>query len=191
VRIWRACGDDDFGRVVRLCVLLGARRSEIGGIAWSELRDLDGPQPYWELPAARSKNRKAHRLALLPMVLAIIRAVPHLVGRDKLFGSHAAEGFSAWAKAKRALDARVGVGDWTLHDIRRSCATRMADLGVQPHIIEQVLNHQSGHKAGPAGIYNRSSYEREVKAALALWSDHIRTVVEGGERKVVALAEHA
>ena len=45
--------------------------------------------------------------------------------------------------------------DWTLHDLRRTVATRMADLGVQPHIIEAVLNHVSGHKAGVAGIYNR------------------------------------
>jgi hypothetical protein len=56
---------------------------------------------------------------------------------------------------------------------------------VQPHIIEQILNHVSGHKAGPAGIYNKSSYEREVRNALATWHDHIRTLVEGGARKVV------
>jgi integrase len=43
-----------------------------------------------------------------------------------------------------------------LHDLRRTAATGMADIGVQPHIIEAVLNHQSGHKAGIAGIYNRS-----------------------------------
>jgi hypothetical protein len=59
---------------------------------------------------------------------------------------------------------------------------------VQPHIIEQILNHQSGYKAGPAGIYNRSSYEREVRAALALWADHVRTLVDGGERKVIPYA---
>ena len=65
----------------------------------------------------------------------------------------------------------------------------MADLGVQPHIIEQILNHQSGHKAGLAGIYNRSSYEREARAALALWANHVRTLVEGGERKVVPMRQ--
>ena len=67
-----------------------------------------------------------------------------------------------------------------LHDLRRTVATRMADLGVQPHIIEQILNHQTGHKRGPAGIYNRSSYEREVRGALALWADHVRR--GGGQR---------
>jgi hypothetical protein len=73
-----------------------------------------------------------------------------------------------------------------VHDIRRSVATKMADIGVQPHIIEQILNHQSGHKRGPAGVYNRSVYEREVRAALGLWADHVRALVGGGERKVLA-----
>ena len=71
------------------------------------------------------------------------------------------------------MAALPAVTNWNVHDLRRTVATRMADLGVQPHIIEQVLNHQSGHKRGPAGIYNRSPYEREVKAALALWQDHV------------------
>jgi len=64
----------------------------------------------------------------------------------------------------------------------------MADIGVQPHIIEEILGHTSGHKSGVAGIYNRSVYEREVRAALALWEDHVRTIVEGGERKVIPYA---
>ena len=60
----------------------------------------------------------------------------------------------------------------------------MTDLGIQPHIVEQVLNHQSGHKGGIAGIYNRSSYAREVRAAL-VWADHVRALADGGERKVI------
>ena len=61
----------------------------------------------------------------------------------------------------------------------------MADIGIAPHIIEEILNHVSGHKAGVSGIYNRSSYDREVRAALALWEDHLRSIVDGGERKVL------
>jgi hypothetical protein len=63
----------------------------------------------------------------------------------------------------------------------------MADLGVAPHIIEACLNHYSGHRAGVAGIYNRSSYDREVRAALAMWADHVRTLIDGGERKIVPI----
>ena len=110
-----------------------------------------------------------------------------MLGRDQLFGMRASRGFTGWAaKAERALRAASQVTDWRLHDLRRTVATRMADLGVQPHIIEAVLNHVSGHKGGVAGIYNRSSYEREVRAALMLWADHVRALVEGGETKVLA-----
>jgi integrase len=185
VAIWKACGDDSFGKLVKLCVLLGARRSEIGGMRWSEL-DID--TATWVLPAARSKNRREHTLPLMPMALEIIATVPRLVGRDHLFGERSDHGFTQWC-AKQELDARLGgeVGDWDLHDVRRSVATRLADLGIAPHIIEQLLNHISGHKLGVAGVYNRSSYEREVKAALALWADHVRALVEGTAKKVVPL----
>jgi len=53
----------------------------------------------------------------------------------------------------------------------------MADLGVLPHVIEAVLNHVSGHKAGVAGIYNRSTYANEKRAALDLWASHLRVIV--------------
>jgi integrase len=183
--IWRACGDDAFGKVIKLLVLTACRRAEIGDGCWSELDDPERPSTF-TIPARRAKNGRAHTLPVMPMMRDIIASVPRLVSRDQLFGLRG-DGFTGWVKGKHALDERSGVTAWTVHDIRRSAATRMADLGVQPHIIEQILNHQSGHKAGPAGIYNRSSYEREVRAALALWEDHIRTLVGGGERKVLPL----
>jgi integrase len=186
-RIWRACDDDDHGRIVKLLVLTGARRSEIGGIAWSEL-DLE--RGVWTLATARSKNHRPHALPIMPMMRHILDAVPHMVGRDQLFGARGA-GFQTWSANKQRLDAASGVNDWVVHDIRRSLATRMADLGVAPHIIEQILNHQSGYKRGPAGTYNRSIYEREVRAALALWSDHVRSIVDDGRRKIVHLPQAA
>jgi integrase len=183
--IWKACGDDDYGRCIRLLILLGARRQEIGGSCW---REFDFERGTWTLPASRSKNGRAHTLPLLPAVRAIISAVPCMASRDQLFGARA-NGFTGWQRGKAALDQRSGVRGWCVHDVRRSVATRLADLGVLPHVIEQILNHQSGHRAGPAGIYNRSSYEREVTAALARWEDHIRSLVAGGKRKVLAFRQ--
>ena len=154
--VWHACGDDDHGKIVKLLICTGCRRQEIGGCAWPEFSDLDGPKPTWTLPANRSKNGRAHTLPLMPMALDIIKSVPKMVSRDQLFGAHSPAGFTAWAKEKRALDARSGVSNFTVHDIRRSVATKLADIGVQPHIIEQILNHVSGHRAGAAGVYNLS-----------------------------------
>ena len=62
----------------------------------------------------------------------------------------------------------------------------MADIGIMPHIIEEILNHVSGHKAGVAGIYNRSLYAGEVTTALARWGAHVLALVRGASN-VVAL----
>jgi hypothetical protein len=86
-------------------------------------------------------------------------------------------GFSGWSRAKASLDTRINkarvehlgnraeeITPWRIHDIR-PVATGMADIGVQPHIIEAALNHISGHKAGVAGIYNQAIYASEKRAA--------------------------
>jgi integrase len=182
--IWTAATDGlgDFGKIIQLLILTGARRQEIGGMRWPE---LDDNARTWTIPAARSKNGKAHALPLPPAAWDIIKSVPLRVGRDQLFGEKSRGGFCSWHVFKKPLDAKSGTTGWVIHDLRRTVATRLADIGVQPHIIEQILNHQSGHKRGPAGIYNRSSYEREVRAALALWADHVSALVTGEERKVL------
>jgi integrase len=187
--VWRACGNDDFGRVVKLLLLTGARKKEIGGLSWAE---LDTDNGTWTLPAERAKNGRAHTLPLPPMAWSIIEEVPHRASRDHLFGIWSKDGFSNW-DAKDAFDKSLGdtVRPFDLHDLRRTVATGMADIGVQPHVIEQILNHVSGHRAGVAGIYNRSSYEREVRAALALWTDHVRTLVDGSARKVLLMPQGA
>jgi integrase len=156
-------------------------------MCWSEL-DLE--RATWTIPPRRTKNKREHVLPLMPLALDVIASVPRRVSRDQVFGSRSAEGLRHW-HAKAELDRRLGptVAPWRLHDLRRSAATRMADLGVQPHIIETILNHQSGHRGGVAGIYNRSTYEKEKRAALALWADHVRTIVAGGERKIVSFPQ--
>jgi integrase len=82
--------------------------------------------------------------------------------RPSLFGEGQGP-FQGWSKARAGLDRRAAaaghpLAPWRLHDLRRTVATRLAELGVQPHVIEAVLNHVSGHQAGVAGIYNRVLY---------------------------------
>jgi integrase len=183
--VWNGAGDDDFGRIVRLLILTGQRRTEVGGMRWQE---IDRTKATWTIPAGRAKNGREHTLPLTPLALDIIASAPRIVGRDYLFGPRAA-GFTSWNRPKQMLDARLGdqIKPWTLHDLRRTCATRMCDLGVAPHVVEQILNHQSGHRAGVVGVYNKSRYEAEVKAALALWSDHLCALIQGGKRKIVSM----
>jgi hypothetical protein len=110
--------------------------------------------------------------------------LPLIKGSDLLFtGATGRTAFSGLAKAKARLHAemtrQLGTEPpaWALHDIRRTVATGMAEIGVQPHVIEAVLNHVSGHKAGVAGVYNRASYAGEMAAALDKWAGYIKTIV--------------
>jgi integrase len=184
-RIWNAATEigGDYSAVIRLLILTGARRAEVGDMTWPEI-NLDAGT--WTIPAERSKNHRQHVLPVMPMMRQIIDTVLRMASRDALFGRRG-RGFTAWSwkDCKPRLDQVSGVRNWRVHDLRRSAATKMADIGVPPHIIEAVLNHHSGHRAGVAGIYNRSPYEREVRNALAMWHDHLRTLIAGSERVVL------
>jgi integrase len=177
--------DTEYGKILWLLALLGARATEIGGICQSELNFDAG---IWTLPSERSKNHHAHAIALPPAALAIIRSVPR-TEREHLFGARAGAGFTSWPWHKQELDRKLGgaVKPWRVHDVRRTVATRLADIGIEPHVIEAVLNHYSGHRRGTAGTYNRSTYERAVKAALTRWSEHVLALVEGRSATVVPL----
>jgi integrase len=176
--IWRACCDDDFGRIVRLLVLTSCRRQEVAGMRWSE---LDPKRGVWAIPPERTKNKRLHVLPLSGTAWAIITAVDRRPGNDYLFGRR---GFTSWLE-KAAFDKRSNVLNWKLHDLRRTTATGLANLGIQPHVVEQILNHASGHKRGVAGIYNRADYRVEVRAALAVWSDLVRALADGTAPAIV------
>ena len=103
--IWRACGDDDYGRMYQAANPHRRARHEIGGMAWSEMYFEQGT---WTLPGSRSKNKKAHVLPLLPAMLAVIKDVPRMAGRDLLFGARARRASPTGRATRRgSISARV------------------------------------------------------------------------------------
>src|SRR5262249_6629475 len=183
--IWAACRDNGFGAIIRLLVLTGQRKSEIGSLRWDEVQD-----EQIVLPPQRTKNGRTHGVPLSDAAKAILDKF-RSNHRTYVFGRYDS-GFGGWNTAKSELDANIAkaskpIEHWTLHDLRRTAATRMADLGVQPYIIEAVLNHVSGHRAGVAGIYNRATYDKEKREALNLWAEHVLATVEGHAAKVLPL----
>ena len=156
------------------------------------MSEIDFKQGLIVLPPARTKNKREHQLPLSPQVREILQrringAAATNVHKAKLNGNgkgnatndagvFGVDGFSigGWYGPKVTLDRRVSLPKpWRLHDLRRTAATMMAELGVLPHIIEAILNHVSGHKAGVAGIYNRARYENEMRQALELWANKV------------------
>jgi integrase len=168
--LWRGLDDDRFSNVVRLLLLTGQRRNEIGLLRWGEV-DLAGKQI--NLPAVRVKNGRDHSVPLSRQALAILDRLPRRNVSDYVFGDR---GFTGWSAPKTALDQRIGIAPWRLHDLRRTCATQLGELGVQPHHIEAILNHYSGHRAGVAGVYQRAKYEGDMRAGLQAWADWLEQI---------------
>jgi integrase len=191
-QIWNALEDDHFGAIMKLLALTGQRAAEISGLRWSELKD----DAFVLLPE-RTKNGREHTIPLSKPAHAIIAAQLRRQGsdgklRDLIFG-YADGPFSGWTGSKKLLNARIEkvsgnpLPHWTPHDLRRSFATHASKLGIQPHVIEAILNHVSGFRAGVAGIYNRNPYDVEKRTALANWADHLLAIVDGRESNVTPL----
>ena len=194
--VWQATeGPGDFNAAVRLLMLTGQRREEVGGMARSELDARVPSKSVWSLPGSRTKNRRPHDVPLSSAALAVLERHPARDGRALVFGIGQG-GFSGWSKGKAALDVRIAtarakaagrakpnaedtLAAWRLHDLRRSVVTHMAEIGIQPHVIEAVVNHISGHKGGVAGVYNRATYAAEKRAALDRWAEWLTGRVAG------------
>jgi integrase len=166
-QLWRTLGDGTFADIVRLLLLTGARRSEIGSLRWSE---VDPARKQVVLPPERVKNGREFTLPLSTQALAILTRQPRRNSTDFVFNDR---GYQDWDRGKSALDKRLPIAPWRLHDLRRTCATQLGELGVQPHHIEAILNHYSGHRSGVAGVYQRAKYSDEMRSALQRWADHI------------------
>ncbi|HFA60009.1 MAG TPA: DUF4102 domain-containing protein [Rhodospirillales bacterium] len=191
--IWRATDParGDHACIVRLLILTGCRREEVGGMKWEE---LDLSHRLWTLPAVRSKNRRPHAVPLSPPAIAILESRPRRLRREHVFGA-GRSGFSGWSRSKAVLDRRIAemlgkpLVPWRLHDIRRSVVTHLHELGLaEPHVVEAIVNHVSGHKAGIAGVYNLATYETEKRRALDAWADAVRRAAEGSAASLRAVS---
>lgn len=183
---------DLFEGIIKVLILTGQRRNEVAGMRWSEL-DLDAG--LWSLPEDRTKNHRPHLVPLPDPVKDVLRerqAEQKAMGMRTpyVFTSTGGAPFSGWSKSKVRLDGRAGIAPWTLHDLRRTLVTRLSeDLRIPPHIVEAIVNHVSGTKAGVAGTYNRAMYLDERRNALGAWAAYVlRLVGEVTGTNVVELA---
>jgi integrase len=207
--IWKHAGDDHYGSILKLLMLTGQRADEMASLLWSEITETTVPErrvtdtirlPQFnvkviDLPPERTKNNKPHIIPLSERAAAILAKQPQRANdngklREFVFGV-GQHGFSGWSRCKERIDERIEkdiekpLDHWTPHDLRRTMSTLMNNrLGVLPHVVEAILNHVSGSKAGVAGVYNKALYLRERVEALNLWADHLLSIIEERENNV-------
>jgi integrase len=181
--VWAAAQAEGgtFGSLLRLLILTACRRREVSHARWAE---FDVPGRMWTLPGARTKNARVHAIPLSDAALAVFAEIKRIPGADHVFGLGGRSGFSGYSKAKGRIDTRIAklnegkpIAAWGLHDIRRTVATRLVDLGTAPHVVEEILNHASG-KSRVASIYNRSKLEPEKREALERWAEYVDRLVD-------------
>ena len=182
-----------FGPIVKLLVLTGQRRSEVANLDWSE---IDLKANLWNLPAARSKNGQDHVVHLAPQTIDVLMSLPS-VKRGKapahgfMFKGFGKAGFNGFSKAKANFDHLCGVKDWRLHDIRRTVATGLREMGIGQDVTERILNHKGQSQTGIAAVYDKSKLMGHRKAALESWAAHVEALFAGKAAKVIPFAANA
>ncbi len=165
VEVWRGVPSGVYGDIVKLLALTGQRRGQIAALSPTFVR---GELLTW--PSSRMKSNRTHSIPITPMVAEILARYPKGLPVIK-----------HWAWFKKKLDRNSGIYDWVLHDLRRTFATKLAEMGVAPHIIERILAHSSGTISGVAAIYNRYSFLPEMREALLKWETRLHTLLSNTE----------
>jgi integrase len=166
-----------YGAIVELLALTGQRREEVAGL---QREELDLAHRVWTIPKQRTKNAKAHVVHLSDQSVAVLKRADQ---RGPLLGT---EPFQDFSRAKRLPDHVSGLAGWRLHDLRRTCVSGMARLGIPPHIADKILNHNAGTISGVAAVYQRHEFLSERREALERWGAHAAHIVAEASGEVRA-----
>ncbi len=156
--------DGPYGHIVEVLALTGQRREEVARCTWDE---IDLKTRTWKISSDLTKNAKSHEVHLSGPVIAVLSRANEQA--KFVFSRSADSSFQDFSAAKRELDRLSGVTGWRLHDLRRTCVSGMARLGIAPHVADKILNHQAGTISGVAAVYQRHDFLAERREALETW----------------------
>ena len=188
-QFWTRLGDTPLTEGVQLALKLALvtaqRIGEVSNIVKTELA-LHGPTPIWSLPAERSKNREGHRIPLSPLAVRLIKEAQTLSGESTFLFPSPKDGTSigsgAATKGMQRARPTFDLPDFRVHDLRRTAATGMAELGFNPYTISLVLNHISARTGTiTSAVYVKYSYDKEKREALEVWGRRLEELVGAGK----------
>jgi integrase len=158
------------GIVIKWLLWTGCRREEAVGMRWAE---IEGGS--WTIPAERSKNGRQRTIPLPRQALDALNALSRGQPNALVFPSKRGGLLSNWDRETKRLQAISGTANWHRHDLRRTVATMVGDLGFAPHVPRVVLGH--AHIAeGATAVYARSRYQREHLEALQAVADELEVL---------------
>lgn len=179
-QFWNGLTKANFSESLKICLKIllatGQRRGEIILGEWSHVAFEKG---RWTIPASLSKNGKEHMIQLTPLTLSLFMQLKELAGTSRHMVPSQIHQDDV-PISERAINRAVtrskdiwGIETLTPHVLRHTFSTKLSGLGVAPHVIEKLLNHQLG---GMLAVYNHHPYYKERKEALHLWSETLETI---------------
>lgn len=181
-------------RALKLILVTGQRPGEVIAIHRNEING-----DWWEIPAERSKNQQAHRVFLTKLAKQIIGDAEGYVFKSPInpIKSYEVRTMTHDIKANlphtpesKVID-RLKIPHFTPHDLRRTAATRWAEMGISGDLIDRLQNHITKQKQGVGHIYNRYSYDKEKQQALEAWERKLNCIITGKECKVIPIGRKA
>jgi integrase len=171
-----------YGAAFEFLLLTCCRRDEAAAAVW---RDIDFDRGEWRLPV--TKNGQEHVVPLSAQAIALLRArMSANPDPDGLvFVTSTGGKLGDWHGATKQFMSASDTEGWHRHDLRRSSATMMGEMGIEPHVVEAALNHANLHSQ-LAATYNRARYQPQVAEALQRLADALDRIV-AGEGEVVPL----
>ena len=170
-----------FGKLYQLLLLTALRRNEASNVRWSE---IDLASKLWVVPAERMKGGAAHSVPLTPEIFALLESLPQFKSGDYLFSTTGGQKpVSGFSKAKARLNALmrkelevqgIPFEDFIIHDIRRTCRTRLSALPVEDIVREKLMAHAP---PGLHKVYDLHLYEKEKAETLNLWHNKLKDII--------------
>lgn len=196
--LWKAWGamPDPWGAYQKMLLTMLQRRNEVATMRWADIgkqiiRSGTGEEEIsvWTIPAENFKTNVEQIVPLSPLAVEILDGMTNR--GEYIFSTrvNAGQPIGGFSKAKKATDEKSGVEGWRYHDLRRTGATGMGNLGIADFTISRVLGHT---RQDVTGRYDRAQYIPEKYRALTAWAGEIERITEnkkiGQPSNVVALA---
>ncbi|WP_273872348.1 tyrosine-type recombinase/integrase [Serratia odorifera] len=165
--------------MIRFMMLTGCRTAEIRCAKWEW---FDFEDNTWTVPKEEYKTGVAVRRALPAAAKALLLEHKEKVNTryvatsqrpapgkefDRPVGNQVAANY-----AKSVFEG-AGMERWSMHDLRRTLATKLSEQGCPPHVIEKILGHAM---AGVMAHYNLHDYMDDQRKWLSVWEDYVKKV---------------
>jgi integrase len=195
-----ACGIHRLTAIaLKLILVTGQRPGEVIGMTRSEIEGT-----AWTIPASRRKTGTGHVVHLTETALSLLADARAEVSRlakrrgwpESPFVFEFREGKPGTTAALSRALTRYGDalgnrdhpdwGHWTPHDLRRTCRTRLSEIGIAQEVAERVIGHTA---QGVVGVYDQHKYRHEIRAALEGWERRLLSIIDPPEANILPFAK--